>query len=120
MVREVREENLPKIKEMLSHWDSGEEKLKTCTLWYYLLDDQEVAVLGVENSNHISVCYTQPEYRGKGAAKELFEAVKTILLARGFFEITADATEESRGFFQKLGFRTTEENGDRFSMVYRF
>ncbi|MGI6257132.1 MAG: GNAT family N-acetyltransferase [Anaerovoracaceae bacterium] len=132
MVREVRAEQLERVRALilsgLGEIAEGEkyckeldEHLKNDALWYYLLDDREVAVLGVENKNHISLCFTDPDYRGRGAAKELFEAVKTILLARGFFEITADAVSESEGFFKKLGFqRVGQPEGDRITMLYRF
>lgn len=139
MVREVREEQLEGVKALIlsgldetgeggkpfptgkKYYKELDDHLKKDALWYYLLDDREVAVLGVENKNHISLCFTDPKYRGRGAAKELFEAVKTILLARGFFEITADAVSASEGFFKKLGFqRIGQPEGDRIAMLYRF
>lgn len=140
MVREVREENLPQVRKLIlsildedtasstavAYCNRLEEHLKEDSLWYYLLDDKEVAVLGVEGKNHISLCFTDPDYRGRGAAKELFEAIKPVFLARGLFQITADAVPASEDFFRKLGFRKvekaerTEEKQDRIFMVYRF
>ncbi|MEG0662375.1 MAG: GNAT family N-acetyltransferase, partial [Anaerovoracaceae bacterium] len=92
-------------------------------LWYYLVEDKPVAVLGVRDNKEITACYTEEAYQGKGAAKELFEAVKAILMARGSFTLTVKATEGSAGFFEKLGFRTVTVD-DACSccipMVYKF
>lgn len=137
MVRQAREENLPGIQALIQaaldearkedfcqaavrYRDRLEEHLEGDTFWCYLLDGKEAAVLGVENKNHISLCFTDPAYRGRGAAKELFEGVKAVLLARGFFEITADATPSSQEFFRKLGFRTAKKEDGSLFMIYGF
>lgn len=133
MVREVKECNIEAVKKLVHETfdefvidyvtDDGakefhtfvEEEIENQASWYYYLDGKEVAVLSVKDGNHISLFFTHKDYQNRGAAKELFEAVKTVLMARGIFDITVNASPNSLEFYQKLNFcstgNETTENG---------
>lgn len=142
MVREVKEENINNIKTLgektfdkfLKEECSREceksfksylsDHLKNDSSWYYLLDDKEISFISVKDNNHITACFTEENYQDKGAATELFEAVKAILMARGVFTITTDAPKSAITFFEKLGFEAKLSPEDCNSccipMEYRF
>lgn len=63
------------------------------------------------NSLDIESVAVDPEYRGKGLAKRLFQYVEELAKERGYEEIVLEVREfnhEAIGLYEKLGFRKTE------------
>jgi putative acetyltransferase len=73
------------------------------------LDDEQepvgFAVL-VQNAA-LSHVYVHPDLIGMGIGRLLCEALEKLALARGADTVTTDATDNARGFFEKLGFVAT-------------
>lgn len=63
------------------------------------------------NSLDIESVAVDPEYRGKGLAKRLFQYMEELAKGRGYEEIVLEVREfnhEAIGLYEKLGFRKTE------------
>jgi len=93
-------------------------------LWYYMLDDIVAGVFAIRGGSHIALCFTDKAYRRKGIGKELFETVKTILMAQLKQEMTVNADVGAADFYRSLGFCQTAaeqtENGISYiPMSYR-
>lgn len=139
MVREAKSENLAAIKKLMQTTfdneiaaESTEEEKNKFTkildsdfenikLWYYTLDDKIVATMGIEGDNHLCLSFVDDEYKSRGAAKELFEAIKAILMARAQFTVVTTVHKNFVSFFEKLNFHETSKRSENFiSMTYTF
>jgi putative acetyltransferase len=52
----------------------------------------------------IDMLYVHPAAAGQGAARLLCDALEKLAAARGTKELTAEASDTARGFFEKRGF----------------
>ncbi|MEA4922374.1 MAG: GNAT family N-acetyltransferase [Eubacteriaceae bacterium] len=110
MVREAKPENMAEIVQLIKSTGGGPlPELAECQIWYYTLDDKIVGVLGVINDDTVKILSVAEEYHGQDVGKELFEAVKTILMARGHSTIKAAIKMDSAPFFSRLHFKKSGE-----------
>jgi len=64
-----------------------------------------------DSSLDIESVAVDPEYRGKGLAKALFQHIEDIAKQRGYEKIVLEVREHNReaiGLYEKLGFKKTE------------
>jgi putative acetyltransferase len=63
----------------------------------------------VENRG-VARVHVHPDLIGLGIGRTLLEALEKLAMARGADALTADATDNAKGFFAKLGFVETARN----------
>ena len=54
--------------------------------------------------------YVHPAAAGQGAGTMLCDALEKLAAARGSKELTVDASDTARGFFEKRGFKAQQRN----------
>ena len=59
---------------------------------------------------HIMNVYVKPEYRRRGIARQMMNALLCEAKERGVTYISLDATESGKPLYKALGFDTNEEN----------
>jgi putative acetyltransferase len=69
-----------------------------------------VAFASLENNMRIDMLYVHPAAAGQGAAAMLCDALEKLAAARGAKELTVDASDTARGFFEKRGFSARTRN----------
>jgi putative acetyltransferase len=67
------------------------------------------AALAADNKR-IDMLYVHPVAAGQGAAGMLCDALETLAAARGTKELSVDASDSARGFFEKRGFVAKTRN----------
>jgi putative acetyltransferase len=58
----------------------------------------------------IDMLYVHPAAAGQGAGAMLCDALEKLAAARGAKQVTVDASDNARGFFQKRGFSPQQRN----------
>jgi putative acetyltransferase len=82
-------------------------------------DDQDIVGFAVLVENRaVAHVHVHPDLIGMGIGRTLMEALAKLAAARGAEVIVADATDNARGFFAKLGYqekaRATVQRGDEW------
>ena len=54
--------------------------------------------------------YVHPAAAGQGVGTMLFDALEKLAAARGSKELTVDASDTARGFFERRGFARSTRN----------
>ncbi len=62
------------------------------------------------DNTKIDMLYVHPAAAGQGAGAMLADALEKLAAARGTKELTVDASDSARGFFQKRGFVAQQRN----------
>ena len=62
------------------------------------------------DNTRIDMLYVHPSAAGQGAGAMLCDALEKIATARGAKQLTVDASDTARGFFQKRGFAAQQRN----------
>jgi len=62
------------------------------------------------DNRRIDMLYVHPAAAGQGAGAMLCDALEKLAAARGSGEITVDASDAARGFFEKRGFSAQSRN----------
>ncbi len=77
-----------------------------------------VGFAALADNRRIDMLYVHPAAAGQGAGAMLCDALEKLAAARGVKEITVDASDAARGFFEKRGFsaqsRNTVSRGDEW------
>ena len=58
----------------------------------------------------IAMLYIHPDAGGQGFAKALVDALERLAFARGKTRLTTDASDVSRGFFERRGYVAKQRN----------
>jgi putative acetyltransferase len=69
-----------------------------------------VAFASLANNMRIDMLYVHPAAAKQGAAAMLCDALEKLAAARGAKELTVDASDTARGFFEKRGFSGRTRN----------
>ena len=69
-----------------------------------------VAFASLAKNSRIDMLYVHPAATGQGAAALLCDALEKLAAARGAKELTVDASDTARGFFEKRGFEAQSRN----------
>jgi putative acetyltransferase len=66
--------------------------------------DAAVGFASLADNTRIDMLYVHPAAAGHGAASMLCDALEKLAAARGAKELTVEASDAARGFFEKRGF----------------
>ncbi len=69
-----------------------------------------VGFASLADSARIDMLYVHPAASGQGAGTMLCNALEKLAAARGTKELTVDASDTARGFFERRGFIATSRN----------
>jgi putative acetyltransferase len=69
-----------------------------------------VGFAALVDNRRIDMLYVHPAAAGQGAGAMLCDALEKLAGARGTKEITVDASDAARGFFEKRGFSAQSRN----------
>jgi len=69
-----------------------------------------VGFAALADNRRIDMLYVHPAAAGQGAGAMLAEALEKLGAARGATELTVDASDAARGFFEKRGFKAQQRN----------
>ena len=69
-----------------------------------------VGFAALANNTRIDMLYVHPAASGQGAGAMLCDALEKLAAARGAKELTVDASDAARGFFEKRGFSAQSRN----------
>jgi putative acetyltransferase len=74
------------------------------------LDGIYLGFTSLKDNKTIEMLYVHPDYAGEGIGTALVDAVEKIAAARGSETLTADASDSSVTFFERLGYQQTSRN----------
>jgi putative acetyltransferase len=69
-----------------------------------------VGFASLSDNTRIDMLYVHPAAAGQGAGAMLCDALEKLAAARGGKELTVDASDSARGFFDKRGFSAQSRN----------
>jgi len=72
-------------------------------------DGELVGFISFQENGHIDMMYTAPRHSRRGVATVLFKRVEATLISLGVIELFTEASLVARPFFERHGFRVTEE-----------
>ena len=73
-------------------------------------DGAAVGFAALADNRRIDMLYVHPAAAGQGAGAMLCDALEKLAAARGGKEISVDASDAARGFFEKRGFSAQSRN----------
>jgi putative acetyltransferase len=69
-----------------------------------------IGFAALADNTRIDMLYVHPAATGQGAGAMLCDALEKIAAARGAKELTVDASDTARGFFEKRGYTAKSRN----------
>jgi len=69
-----------------------------------------IGFAALTGNRRIDMLYVHPTAAGQGAGAMLCDALEKLAAARGSKELTVDASDAARGFFEKRGFSAQSRN----------
>ena len=69
-----------------------------------------IGFASLADNTRIDMLYVHPAASGQGAAAMLCDALEKLAAARGSKELTVDASDSARSFFEKRGFSAQSRN----------
>src|SRR5580700_1247540 len=73
-------------------------------------DGAAIAFAALADNKSIDMLYVHPAAAGQGAGTMLCDALEKLAAARGSKELTVDASDTARGFFERRGFVAKTRN----------
>ncbi len=73
-------------------------------------DGAAVGFASLVDNMRIDMLYVHPAASGQGAGAMLCDALEKLAAARGTKQLTVDASDSARGFFEKRGFKAQSRN----------
>jgi len=74
------------------------------------LDGAPVGFASLADNKTIDMLYVHPAVAGQGAGAILYDAIEKLAAARGATELTVEASDTARDFFQARGFAPEQRN----------
>ena len=74
------------------------------------LDGAPVGFASLADNKTIDMLYVHPAVAGQGAGATLYDAIEKLAAARGATELTVEASDTARDFFQTRGFVPEQRN----------
>ena len=74
------------------------------------LGGETIGFASLADNSRIDMLYVHPAAAGQGAAAMLCDALETLAAARGSNELSVDASDCARGFFERRGFVAKTRN----------
>jgi putative acetyltransferase len=69
-----------------------------------------IGFASLAGNKKIDMLYVHPAAAGQGAGAMLADALEKLAAGRGSTELTVDASDSARGFFEKRGFKAQQRN----------
>jgi putative acetyltransferase len=69
-----------------------------------------IGFAALAENKRIDMLYVHPTATGQGAGAMLCDAIEKLATARGAKELTVDASDTARGFFEKRGYTANSRN----------
>jgi len=69
-----------------------------------------VAFISLRGADHIGMLYVHPGVARQGIGTMLYDAIEKLASARGAKQLTVDASDTARPFFEKRGFEGVQRN----------
>jgi putative acetyltransferase len=69
-----------------------------------------VGFISLKGTDHVDMLYVHPSVARQGIATALYDALERLAGARGARQLTADASDTARPFFERLGFDARYRN----------
>src|SRR5580658_1104136 len=73
-------------------------------------DGTPVGFAALAGNKNIDMLYVHPAAAGQGTGAMLCDALEKLAAARGSKELTVEASDTARGFFEKRGFKAQQRN----------
>ena len=73
-------------------------------------DGAAIGFASLADNARIDMLYVHPAASGQGAAKMLVDALEKLAAGRGTKELSVDASDSARGFFERRGFVAKTRN----------
>ena len=74
------------------------------------LDGAPVGFISLKGGTLIDLIYVHPAAAGQGVGATLYDAVERLAIGRGAAQLTVEASDTAREFFQKRGFTAEQRN----------
>ena len=74
------------------------------------MEGSPVGFATLEGKDKIDMLYVHPAAAGQGVAAMLIDALEKLAGGRGADKLTVDASDSSRGFFEKRGYEAQQRN----------
>jgi putative acetyltransferase len=74
------------------------------------INSAPVAFISLRGADHIGMLYVHPGVVRQGIGTMLYDAIEKLAGARGAKQLTVDASDTSRPFFEKRGFEGVQRN----------
>ena len=74
------------------------------------LQGSPIGFASLASNDRVDMLYVHPAAAGQGAGAMLADALEKLAAARGTKELTVDASDAARGFFEKRGFSAQSRN----------
>jgi putative acetyltransferase len=69
-----------------------------------------VGFISLKGTDHVDMLYVHPSVARQGVAKALYDALERLAAARGAKQLTIDASDTARPFFESRGFDAQHRN----------
>ncbi len=69
-----------------------------------------VGFISLKGKDMVDLLYVHPAVAGQGVASTLYNAIEQLARARGAGQLTVDASDTARDFFEKQGFAPQQRN----------
>jgi ribosomal protein S18 acetylase RimI-like enzyme len=87
--------------------------------WYRLFTEEEPGFGFVDEETPEVTIAVVPSRRGKGAGKELLEALLDRARADGYASVSLSASPDQQSYYERFGFETVSEDPHAVTMVLR-
>jgi putative acetyltransferase len=87
----------------------GERLARSLTL-VATVDGAPVGFIALRDNRHVDLLYVHPHAAGQGVGALLYDAIERLARARGAGLLTADVSDNARGFFDRRGFMALRRN----------
>src|SRR5215510_2808906 len=74
------------------------------------LEGSPIGFASLEGKDKIDMLYVHPAATGQGVGAMLVDALEKLAGARGIANVTVDASDSARGFFEKRGYIAQQRN----------
>lgn len=86
------------------------ERLAAMLTIVALREGEPMAFGALEDGDMIAMLYVHPDAAGQGYATALVDALERLAFARGKKKVSTDASDVSRGFFERRGYVAIQRN----------
>jgi putative acetyltransferase len=74
------------------------------------VDGEPVGFASLRGKDHIDMLYVHPAVARRGVATSLVDALEKLASARGAAELTVDASDSAKAFFDRRGYTAQQRN----------